>query len=64
MTTTEDLKQEEKRARALSTLRRMVADKREFEKKAIEKYGSDPELQQLITKLRHENADRGTAAKL
>ena len=56
--------QEEQRERALAVLRRLVDDKREYERKAIEDYKNDPELQAFIAKLRHENANRATISEL
>ena len=64
--TTEEIttKQEEQRERALSVLRRLVDEKREDERKSIEDYKNNPDLQDFIAKLRHENANRGTISKL
>ena len=64
MTATDITKQEEQRERALATLRQMVANKRAEEKKAIEEYKNDPELQAFIANLRKENANRDTPVKL
>ncbi len=60
MTTIENNQQEEQRERALALLRRMVADKRADEKKAIDAYQNNPELQALIKRLDQSNAERGT----
>ena len=65
METLNHVKQEDQqRERSLATLRQMVANKRAYEKEAIENYKNDPELQALIAKLRQENANRGTSDKL
>lgn len=60
MTTVEKSKYEEQRERTIAGLRRMVAEKREYEKKAIEDCKNDPESQAFVARLDKKNAERGT----
>lgn len=52
--------QEAQRERALAVLRRLVDDKREDERKAIEDYKNNPELQAFVAELDRKNAECGT----
>lgn len=46
--------------RAVTIMKRLVADKRQAEKDIVEKFHTDPLIQAAVAKLKEENERRGT----